>query len=450
MRGSSNNIDPRLTWPLRTVLWLQSHSLGLWQRVLHRRQASGKESAQSLREKLMRDAPVSGTMADAQQPLIWGHAVGVGEVLALLGLFKRLAVYFPDAHFLLTSSSRTSGEAVAKQGLPERFHHRFAPIDHPEVLKRFFEAYKPALACWSETDLWPGMVTQAAQRGIPMVMFNARIDSDKAIRLRRWAWFFQPLLGRFTRIYAQSLASAQHLIALGYGARVAPCHGDIKALAPGLPADEQLLGHWHTRLGSRPVWVLASSHAGEEELALVAQESLLSQWGEALLVVVPRDAFRGTAIAQMARSQGLQVALRSAGEDAKTETQVYVADTMGELGLWYRLASVALIGGSLQPIGGHNPYEALALGCEVLSGPHVHNFAQSYAQLQAAGQARTVCDSVQVAQAVSSVWSRLMQAASNARPKDPYQGLPTPELLADIVHSLQALGIVSDQGKTAA
>lgn len=438
MSGSARNLEIDLSWQLRSLLWLEGRSLSLWRKILMRRLLAGKESTRSVQEKLMEEAAAAPPLSASAVPLIWGHAVGVGEVLALLGLFKRLAESFPNCHFLLTSSSRTSGEAVAKQGLPERFHHRYSPIDHPEVLARFLDAWRPSVACWSETDLWPGMVTQTAARGIPMLMFNARLDARKAARHDALSWFFRPLLRRFTRIYAQSPSSSELLAGLGYAPLIAACSGDIKALAPSLPVNPQDLTQWRESLGSRPVWLLASSHAGEEALALEAQQSLLARRADALLLIVPRDAFRGGSVAQMVRANGMSVSLRSAGHQAEATCQVYVADTMGELGLWYRLASVALIGGSLTPIGGHNPYEALALGATVLSGPHVHNFTDSYARLGESGQAQMVTSAQEVALAVAASWDRLAQAERTRAPGGAQPDAPMPALLADITQHLRA------------
>jgi 3-deoxy-D-manno-octulosonic-acid transferase len=405
--------SPALSLRLRILLSLEAWSLPLWRWALNRRVARGKETPQSVAQKLMQHLPAEERALPQGTPVMWGHAVGVGEVLALLGLFRKLSEHLPDHHFLLTSSSRTSGEALVKQHLPAHFHHQFAPIDHPQVMARFLDAWQPRVACWSETDLWPGMVTATSQRGIPMLMFNARLDDTKATRLKRLAWFYSPLLHGFTRLYAQNAMSAEHLQSLSLSAKCAALAGNIKALAPALRVDAEQLAQYQASSRNRPIWLLASSHLGEEEMALKAHHLLLPTKPEALLIIVPRDAFRGSEIAAFALAQGLRASLRSQEAGLQEQCQVYVADTMGELGLWYALSPVALVAGSLVSIGGHNPYEAIAAGCRVLNGPQIHNFSESYADLQSQGLAQTVRDADEIAQSVKTVWAMPRLAKSS-------------------------------------
>ena len=427
----------RLGWQIRLLLWIEGWSLPFWHWVTRRRLASGKETVQSVAEKLMTGVGESHRSVSSDRPVIWGHAVGVGELLALFGLFKKLSQLMPNHHFLLTSHSRTSGEAVRKQGLPDRFHHQFAPIDHPQVMQRFLDLWRPTVACWSETDLWPGMVTWTAQRNIPMLMFNLRVDAQKEDRLKRLKWFYQPLLSCFTRLYPQNASSAFAMRSLGYGEQLASVCGNIKALAPALtcePAERRL---WQSLLADRPVWLLASSHAGEESIALQAHQALLAQHPNALLLIVPRDAFRGAEIAALAAAQGYEAARRSMNEALQPAHSVYVADTMGELGLWYALCPVALVGGSLVPIGGHNPYEALAASCAVLSGPQVHNFSESYEELVASAQARVVHNADELARAVADAWARGPADVSSGASELPDSAHELSALLQDIVQTLQ-------------
>jgi 3-deoxy-D-manno-octulosonic-acid transferase len=396
--------SPSLSRRLRILLWLEIWSLPLWRWALGRRVARGKETAQSVSQKLMQHLPGDERALPSGTSLIWGHAVGVGEVLALLGLFRKLSEHLPNHHFLLTSSSRTSGQALAKQNLPKHFHHQFAPIDHPEVLSRFLDIWLPSVACWSETDLWPGMVTATHQRGIPMLMFNARLNADKAVRLKRMAWFYSPLLHRFSRVYPQNAVSAEYLTALGLADSCACAVGNIKALAPALRVDADALSQCQDAWKNRPIWLLASSHRGEEDIALKAHQCLLQAQANALLIIVPRDATRGQEIAALAQAQGLCTDLRSAKTNLPTNCDVYVADTMGELGLWYAISPVALVAGSLVPVGGHNPYEAISAGCRVLCGSQIHNFSESYADLQSKGLTQTVHDADDIGRSVMAIW----------------------------------------------
>jgi 3-deoxy-D-manno-octulosonic-acid transferase len=393
-----------LSWQLKLILRLESLALPVWRWALTRRLKRGKETQASFDQKLMLHLPPTQCPVPQGTPFIWGHAVGVGEVLGLLGLFRRLSEYLPEHHFLLTSTSRTSGEALERQKLPAHFHHQFAPIDHPEVMKRFLDAWQPQLACWSETDLWPSMVFTARERQIPMLMFNARINAEKAQRMRRLDWFYLPLMRCFESVYAQNLESKEHLSDLTLTASLAQFTGNIKALAPALHYDLQALGNYQTIWKQRPIWLLASSHRGEEEIALQAHSLLKQTHQNVLLIIVPRDAFRGAEIETLANARGLQACLRSKWMEDESRSDVYIADTMGELGLWYAISPVALIGGSLVPIGGHNPYEAIAAQCRVLNGPMTENFSESYEDLSAEGLARTVTDAKAISQAVASSW----------------------------------------------
>jgi 3-deoxy-D-manno-octulosonic-acid transferase len=304
-------------------------------------------------------------------------------------------------------------------------------------MQRFLDLWKPAAACWSEMDLWPGMVIWTSERHIPMLMFNLRVDAKKANRLKQWNWFYRPILSRFTRLYPQNESSAGAMRSLDYGEQLASVGGNIKALAPALacePAEHQL---WQSLLADRPVWLLASSHLGEEAIALQAHQALLAQHPQALLVIVPRDAFRGAEIAALVDARGMQAARRSIHEALQLSHSVYVADTMGELGLWYALSPVALVGGSLVPVGGHNPYEPLAAGCAVLSGPQVHNFSESYEELFASGQARMVRNANDLAAAVAGTWAQRPAEVSGAALASPKSVQEPSALLLDILQTLQ-------------
>lgn len=422
-----------LSLRLRALLALLACVRPLWRWALTQRIRDGKESPESRAQKLMLDEP---DQPPAGVPLIWGHAVGVGEVLALLGLFRRLVALMPDHHFLLTSTSLTSGQALVRQQLPAQIHHRFAPVDHPQVMAQFLARFQPNAACWSEMDLWPHMLLATRERGIPMLLLNARLNAEKATRRRRQAWFYRPLLACFSRIYAQNPASQALLHSLDLHT-VAPLSGNIKALAPAQTVDAAEHRLWQNLLADRPVWLLASSHSGEEAIALQAHQALRAQHPRALLLIVPRDASRGAEIAALAAEQGMQVALRSVDEALQSVHSVYVANTMGELGLWYALCPVALVGGSLVPIGGHNPYEALAAGCAVLSGPQIHNFSESYEDLVATGLARVVHNADDVTSAVVDTWARGSEAVSAAASESPDSAHELSALLQDIVQTLQ-------------
>jgi 3-deoxy-D-manno-octulosonic-acid transferase len=382
---------------LRLYGWLFEALTPLWHGWMNKRMRRGKETLASLDQRWMRQPPPR-----PEGTLVWGHAVGVGEALALAGLLRRLQQQRPDLHFLITTTARTSGQVLAKQQLGPQFTHWFAPVDTPSNVARFVKHWQPDLALWCEMDLWPSLIDATAQRGTPHVLVNARLSAAAAAK-RRWGRaLYAPLLAGFDAIWAQNAETAQHLQALGALPQRMAITGTIKAMVPPLAANPSEVAAWREALGGRRVWVLASSHPGEEELALAAHQLLRHQHPDALLIIAPRDAGRGAAVAALCAPE---TPLRSQGALLPGSAACYVADTMGELGLWYRLSPVAMVGGSWAPVGGHNPYEAIALGNAVLHGPNVANFSESYADLDAQGLSMLALNAEQLAAAVAKWWA---------------------------------------------
>jgi 3-deoxy-D-manno-octulosonic-acid transferase len=345
--------------------------------VLQRRLARGKELPDRWQEKL----GLPG-LPRPEGPLVWLHAVGLGETLALRGLIAALAAEAPHLEFLVTSGTRGSAEVLATN-LPPRTRHQFLPLDAPGYLKRFLDHWRPALSVWAEQELWPGAVVATAQRGIPLALVNARMNADAFARRKRGAGLYADLLARFSLIAAQDKTTANHLQRLGAGAvRVT---GSLKAAAPPLSADPSALAALQTMLAGRPVVLLASSHPEDEAVTLGALQALRPR---PLLVIAPRDALRGAEIAAYVAGLGLQATRRSAGEGPTRD--VWIVDTLGEMGLWYRLCPITLVGGSFGPTEGHNPWEPAALGSAILHGSRIANFAADYARLQQAGGALAV------------------------------------------------------------
>ena len=403
----------------------------VWRIGLQQRLKRGKETAASVQQKLglSYDARPAGT-------LVWGHAVGVGESLALAGLFARLGERRPDLHFLITTTARTSGDALkGRHGqsiLPPRCQHQFAPVDTPDAVKRFLDHWRPSLAVWCEMDLWPALMDATDQRGIPRVLVNARL-SAASLAKRRWGrWLYAALLPGFRALFAQNAESVDALVALGAPRDRIAVTGTIKTLSPPLPCDADALGHWQATLAGRPVWLATSSHPGEEALALQAHERLREQHPDALLLIAPRVPTRGAEVLSLCP----QGTLQRSGYPATlpgAQASVYLADTIGELGLWYRLAPVALVGGSVAEVGGHNPHEPLALGCAVLHGPNVWNFSESYAELDAQGLSRSIGNADELAAAVQANWQNA-QARTPHRPSDPKIEAMVESLAAQLKH----------------
>ncbi len=330
--------------------------------------------------------------------VIWVHAVSVGEMGSALPLVEALLAERPDATVLLTTTTATSADLAARR-LPEGAVHRFAPLDHRPAVARFLDHWRPERAIFLESEVWPVQVAELARRGIPLALVSARLTARSADRWRRLApglarWTF----GRIPLVLAQEAATATR--ARDLGAPRVEVSGSLKAAAARLPVDPAARDALARALGTRPVWVAASTHAGEEPAIAAAQARVLERHPEALCILAPRHADRAEAI--LPDLAGLTVAQRSRGDRPGSATQLYLADTLGEMGLWYDLAPVVFLGGSLMPgIGGHNPLEPAAFGCALLTGPHTANAQAEFARLIAAGQAARVADADALGAAVA-------------------------------------------------
>jgi 3-deoxy-D-manno-octulosonic-acid transferase len=332
-------------------------------------------------------------MPRPEGPVVWVHGASVGETLSTLPLIDRLIADLPGTAVLVTSGTVTSAELLAKR-LPAGAFHQYMPLDHPAWTRRFLEHWRPDLVLWVESELWPNIISQCQARGVPMVLVNGRLSERS---LRNWRWgrgLVRALLAGFDLRLAQTEGDRRRFEAVGGGP--VQCLGNIKFAAPPLPVDEAELRSMEGLVGSRPVWLAASTHAGEEEkvadahLYAKSHETELPRLPDLLTLLVPRHASRGAEIAALLRAKGISVALRSRNERLTPETDVYVADSMGELGLFYRLTEVAFIGGSLIPHGGHNPIEAAQLDCAIIHGPHMENFSEVTEALTRAGGAALV------------------------------------------------------------
>jgi len=367
--------DPRSGAQLRSYLALTRAIPLLAPALLKRRLARGKDLPGRWREKLGEPS-----LPRPEGPLIWLHAVGLGETLALRGLIAALADQAPQAEFLVTSTTRASAEVMA-QNLPPRTRHQFLPLDAPAYLARFLDHWRPALSIWAEQDLWPGAVVATAARGIPLALVNARMNAEAYARRRRWTGLYADLFARFRLITAQDDVTARHLQALG--AKGVSVTGSLKAAAPPLAADPAKLAEAREMLtGLTPV-LLASSHPEDEFVALSA---LRAAHPRPLLLIAPRDPHRGQEIASRVAEHGLTATRRSLGQGPTAD--VWITDTFGEMGLWYRLCAASLIGGTFGPTEGHNPWEPAALGSAILHGPRIANFAGDFAALHQAGAAQ--------------------------------------------------------------
>ncbi|WP_299874631.1 3-deoxy-D-manno-octulosonic acid transferase [uncultured Sulfitobacter sp.] len=337
-------------------------------------------------------------------PLIWFHSASVGESLSVLALITRMGVILPNAQFLMTSGTATSAALVGTR-LPPRCVHQFAPLDAGGPLKRFLRHWKPDAAIFVESELWPQMLRRTHDSGAAMAMVNARL-SEKSLG----QWEKQPALARyllevFDLILTQNDAMAESMVAIGAPAARVARGVNLKSMAGPLPVDEDALYEARAALGHRPLWVASSTHKGEEEVVLAAHKALLETWPDLCLILAPRHPERGDDVAGLISAAGLDMTRRSAGDPPGA--QVYLADTLGELGTWYGLSDLVFLGGSLLPIGGHNPFEVAQAGGITIAGPHVANFAETYAELHQTGAALEAGD----ADAIVAQMGRLLQDA---------------------------------------
>jgi len=379
---------------LPLYLALTSRATGFAERTLARRLAAGKEDPGRLDER-------RGIAGRARPPgrLIWFHAASVGEALSIQELIRRLGSARPELSFLITTGTVTSSEILASR-LPPRTIHQYIPLDLRPYVRRFLAHWQPDLAVWTESELWPALMCETHARRVPMLLVNARISGRSH---RHWRWLpgaAKTLVGLFRGIYAQDATTAIYLRRLGAPASALKIVGTLKEGSAALPCDEAERAALARMLAGRPVWLAASTHAGEEEMVVAAHGESRRTAHLLLLILAPRHPERGADLAARLTADGWSVALRSRGDTPGDETEIYIADSIGEMGLWYRLAPVSFVGGSLVEVGGHNPFEPAALGSAIIHGPHVANFADIYQRLEEVGAALEVRDADTLAQTV--------------------------------------------------
>lgn len=379
---------------LRLYLAGSRRAGGIARRILERRERNGKEDHERVGERM---GLAGRPRPDGQ--LVWFHAASVGEAASLLELFRRLQQARPTLTCLVTTVTVTSANFVAER-LPENCIHQYVPVDVLPWVQRFLDHWRPDAAIWTESELWPAMLCETWDRGIPMLLINARISERTFRRWRMANGAADALLARFERILAQDDLAADQLKLLGADPAIVTVEGSLKEGAAPLPYDERERQRIARALAGRPVWLAASTHPGEEEIVLAAHARARRALPLLALILAPRHPDRGAALAEMLRARGLTVAQRSKGEELQADTDVYLADTLGEMGLWYRIAAVAFVGGSLVDVGGHNPFEPALLGCAILHGPHVRNFIDAYRRLALADAAVLVRSEDELAEAL--------------------------------------------------
>lgn len=334
--------------------------------LLRSRMGRGKEDRTRLPERLGH-----ASIPRPDGPLIWLHAASVGEAQSVLLLIERLAARRPASTILITSGTVTSATMLADR-LPDGVLHQFSPIDLPSATRRFIDHWRPDLAIWIESELWPNLIEDMAKTGKPLVLVNGRMSSRSFGRWRHIPAAARRMLARFSLVLAQNTEAGERFRQLG--APDVRTEGNLKYAAETLPAEDTAVAQMRDRIGDRPFWLSASIHPGEDEIAAAVHDIVRKSHPDLLTIVAPRHPVKAKEMSAHFSDVARKVAMRSRDEDVQADTDVYFADTMGELGLFYSLAGPVFVGGSLVSHGGQNVLEPARFGRCILTGPHTTNF----------------------------------------------------------------------------
>lgn len=344
---------------------------------IKKRQKIGKEHPTRFNERLG-----LYTKERPQGKLYWLHGASVGEAVSMLPLIDKLLKEDENLSVMVTTGTLTSAEIMQKR-LPKRAFHQFIPFDTPKFAKRLLQHYKPDAVLWFESELWPSLLSEVKKSGVPFILVNGRV-SDKSFKMwRKFKFVAQELLGCFSLCLGQSEQDKNRLALLG--AKKAACVGNLKFAGMPLPVDAAKLHSLKEKIGERLVFLISSTHFNEEEQFAPHLRELQRAVSGVLLLVVPRHPNRGAEVAEMFINKGFKTALRSKGEEIDDKVEVYVADTIGEMGLWYKLAQISFVGGSLIKHGGQNFMEPARDKNAVIVGPFMHNFVEMMQRAKVCG-----------------------------------------------------------------
>ena len=321
----------------------------------------------------------------------------------MLPLINRLLELYPDVHVMVTTGTTTSAEVMAKR-LPERAFHQYLPIDNPVFATRFVRYWHPSIALWFESEFWPAMLSAIKRKNIPLILINGRISNKSFKRWQQFDFVIKELLSCFTACLGQSEEDAYRLRVLG--AKDAMCLGNLKYAGLPIPVDQAKKAEIVEQVGDRPLWLASSTHDDEEFKIGRFLPELKEKHPNLLTIIAPRHPNRGPEIRDKLRdTYKLNVALRSEGDKITPETDVYIADTIGELGIWYEIASIVFIGGSLIPHGGQNFMEPSRCRDAVIVGPHMHNFTDAMNRAKHADAIIQVNDVIELTDMVDQLLS---------------------------------------------
>ena len=313
--------------------------------------------------------------------VVWFNAASVGESNSIMPVVDRVLAGYPNAFVVVTTSSLTAADNMAKKLKGKNAVHQFLPVDRRAYVDRFFNYWKPELGFFVDSDFWPNLILSAKAHDVPLVLLNGRISDKSFAKWKKNLSFAKTLMHGFKFGFGKSDEDKRRLSVMGM--EPVECVGNLKYGVPPMSCDKAELESLQKKIGKRPVFVVSSTHPGEEEICLSALLIIKKTFSNVLMILAPRHPARGQEIYDMVEANGLHAALRSRGDDITPVVDVYVADTMGELGLFYTLSDIAFVGGSLVPWGGHNPMEPARLHNVVLSGKNVMNFQETFDLLKA-------------------------------------------------------------------
>jgi len=336
--------------------------------------------------------------------LVWLHVASVGEALSAFPLIDKILAEVPELNVLVTSTTKTSAKLI-KEYNDNRVIHQMSPYDTFFVSKRFLDHWKPDLTCRVESEIWPRILLEIAKRDIPNYLFNARFSKKTMERMKSDLISSKYLLSLFDQIHVPEKQTEQFLMGLGLNPNSVMVTGALKDSRGGLPVDSSLVKEFNQVIDKRNVWLAASTHRGEDEIVLKAHKKL-----GGVLIIVPRHTERSGEIASLCSSMGFTWQLRSEFPILQKDTDIFIADTMGEMGLWYSLVKIAFIGGSLVEKGGHNPVEAAQLGVVSLHGPHIDNSRAKYEKFKSEGVSYGISNAEEIVQCFSSLSAKVLEA----------------------------------------
>ena len=399
MRPSHDGVFGMTETPLIRGYGAATKALGpLTPILLKRRQKQGKEDPARMAER-----HGETDLARPDGELVWMHGASVGECLMLMPVINRMLSERKKTHILVTSGTTTSAEILDKQ-LPDRAFHQYVPLDYPKAVDNFLDHWKPDMAIWAESEIWPNMIRQTKSRGVPMVLLNARMSEKSLEGWSKRKKTAQALIGAFDLVLAADLPTAKGLSWILD--RQIETAGNLKDAASPLPVDDAELKKLKSETSRRQIWCAASSHEGEDAYIIKAHQDVLERYKSSLLILAPRHPERSKDIQKLLKAEGLSFVTRKSGKSIERSTQVFLFDTIGEMGLAYRLSKLTFVCGSLiKGLSGHNPLEPARLNNSVLTGPHIASFADSYMSMIAFDAAQRILSPEIIGKTVTDILS---------------------------------------------